>query len=76
MYTVKIHWLCQMHLTNILLVKTTKIWLKCYKYLIYCFFFCSFSVKKPDINEVVNKTSVYNKTVYVGNLPEQISGKY
>ena len=39
-------------------------------------FLLSFSVKKPDINEIVNKTSIYNKTVYVGNLPDQISGKY
>ena len=32
-------------------------------------------VKKPDLNEVVNKTSIYNKTVYVGNLPDQIAGE-
>ena len=36
---------------------------------------CSFSVKKPDLNEVINKTSIYNKTVYVGNLPDQIAGE-
>ncbi|XP_046850020.1 nucleolysin TIAR-like isoform X2 [Xenia sp. Carnegie-2017] len=32
-------------------------------------------VKKLDMNEVVNKTSVYNKTVYVGNLPDQTSSE-
>ncbi|CAB3988705.1 nucleolysin TIA-1 isoform X4 [Paramuricea clavata] len=33
------------------------------------------SVKKPDLNEVINKTSIYNKTVYVGNLPDQVAAE-
>ena len=38
--------------------------------------FCLFLVKKLDYNEVAAKASVYNTTVYVGNLPDHIGGTY